>query len=172
MDDQEERKRIIKVARSMVERVDATKHEWGRMPSDEAINERLELRQRSKGDLVHETCERAAEHQPVPWQDWIEQRLAQEREHIITFLSEVIGASWRRQRRENKRELADELRTLRIEVANFSAELSELRAIMSAERSGEVIDLPVATTHELISNSYVCEEAPRPFKSDCHEASS
>jgi hypothetical protein len=33
---------------------------------------------------------------------------------------------------------------LRIEVANFSAELSELRAIMAAERGGKVIDLPVS----------------------------
>jgi hypothetical protein len=108
------------------------------------IIERLELRQPSEGDLVYKTCERAAEPQPVPWQDWVEQRLVQEREHIITLLGEVNGASWRRQRRETKRELADELRTLRIEVANFSAELSELRAIMAAERGGKVIDLPVS----------------------------
>jgi hypothetical protein len=60
------------------------------------------------------------------------------------LLSQVIGESWRRQRRENKRELADELRTLRIDVANFSAELSELRAIMAAERGGKIIDLPVS----------------------------
>ena len=77
MDDQDERKRIIKEARSMVERLDATKHEWGRKPSDEAIIERLALRQRSEGDLVYKTCERAAEPQPVAWQDYIEQRLAQ-----------------------------------------------------------------------------------------------
>jgi hypothetical protein len=74
-------------------------------PSREDIIEQLELRQRSKGHLVYKTCERAAEPQPVPWQDWIEQRLAQEREHIIALLGEVIGTSWRRQRRENKRAL-------------------------------------------------------------------
>ena len=119
--------------------IPTTKHEWGRKPSDEDIVERLELRQRSEGDLVYKTCERAAEPQPVPWQDWIEQRLAQEREHIITLLGEVVAASWRRQRRENKRELADELRTLRIEIASFSAELSELRAITAAERGGKVL---------------------------------
>jgi hypothetical protein len=92
---------------------------------------------------VYKTCERAAEPQPVPWKDWVERRLAQEREHIITLLDEVIGASWRRQRRENKRELNDELRTLRIEVANFSAKLSKLQTIMAAERGGKVINLPV-----------------------------
>ena len=88
---------------------------------------------------MYKTCERAAEPQAVPWQDWIEQRLAQEREHVITLLGEVVAASWRRQRRENKRELADELRTLRIEIASFSAELSELRAITAAERGGKVL---------------------------------
>jgi hypothetical protein len=45
MNDQEERKRIIKEARSKVERLDATKHEWSREPSDEDIIEQLELRQ-------------------------------------------------------------------------------------------------------------------------------
>jgi hypothetical protein len=69
---------------------------------------------------------------------------AQEREHVVALLGEVIGASWRRQRRENKRELADELRTLRIEVANFSTELSELRTIIAAERGGKVIDQSIS----------------------------
>ena len=96
---------------------------------------------------MYKTCERAAEPQPAAWQEWLEQRLAQEREHIITLLGEVIGASWRRQRRENKRELADELRTFRIKIANFSAELSELRAIMAAERGGKVLDLPASVRH-------------------------
>jgi hypothetical protein len=129
---------FFKEARSKVERLDATKHEWSREPSDEDIIEQLELCQRSKGDLVYKTCERAAEPQPVAWQEYIEQRLAQEREHVIALLGEVIDASWRRQ------VLEEEIRALRIEVANFSTELSELRAIMSAERSGKVIDLPVS----------------------------
>ena len=98
--DQQERERrykIIKEARETVERLDATAHEWRREPSDEDIIEQPELRQRSEGDLVYKTCERAAEPQPAAWQEWLEQRLAQEREHIITLLGEVIGASWRRQ---------------------------------------------------------------------------
>jgi hypothetical protein len=82
------------------------------------------------------------------WEAYIEgridERLVQERERTVELLSQVIGESWRRQKRETKRELADELRTLRIEVANFSAELSELRAIMAAERGGRVIDPPVS----------------------------
>ena len=93
---------------------------------------------------MYKTCERAAEPQPVAGQDYIEQRLAQEREHVIALLGEVIGASWLRQRRENKQALEEEIRALRIEVANFSTELSELRVIVSAERSGKVIDLPVS----------------------------
>jgi hypothetical protein len=77
----------------------------------------------------------------------INERLAQERERNVELLSQVIGASWRRQRRENKRELSDELRTLRIEVANFSAELSELPAIMAAERGNKVLDLTTSARH-------------------------
>ena len=92
MDDQDERKRIIKEARSMVERLDATKHEWGREPSDEEIVKRLELRQRSEGALVYKTCERAAEPSRSRG-SWIEQRLSQEREHII-------HVAWRSHRRE------------------------------------------------------------------------
>jgi hypothetical protein len=106
------------------------------------VIERLELRQRSEGDLVYKTCERTAEPQPVPWQDWIEQRLAQEREHVIALLGEVIGASCRRQRREAKQELSDELRSLKIEVANLETTLAELRTVVSAERA-KVIDLPL-----------------------------
>jgi hypothetical protein len=40
---------------------------------------------------VYKTCERAAEPQPVAWQDYIEQRLAQEREHVIALLGEMLG---------------------------------------------------------------------------------
>ena len=118
--------------------------------------ERLEMQQRAAErersvelGRVYKTIENAMIGDTGrDWEAYIEgrinERLAQERERSVELLSQVIGESWRRQRRENKRELADELRTLRIEVANFSAELSELRAIMAAERGGKVIDLPVS----------------------------
>jgi hypothetical protein len=37
--------------------------------------------------------ERRRKPQPAAWQDYIEQRLVQEREHVIALLGEVIGAS-------------------------------------------------------------------------------
>ena len=122
--------------------------------------ERLEMQQRAAerersvelGRVEYKTIENATTVDTGrDWEAYIEgrinERLAQERERSVELLSQVIGASWRRQRRENKRELSDELRTLRIEVANFSAELSELPAIMAAERGNKVLDLTTSARH-------------------------
>ena len=72
----------------------------------------------------------------------INERLAQERERSVELLSQVIGESWRRQRRENKRELNDELRSVKIEICNLETTLAELRTVVSAERSDKIINLP------------------------------
>jgi hypothetical protein len=149
-EEHESRRRIIQEARAIAA---SERHPI-------SPQERLEMQQRTAerersvelGRVEYKTIENATTVDTGrDWEAYIEgrinERLAQERERSVELLSQVIGESWRRQRRENKRELADELRTLRIEVANFSAELSELRAIMAAERGGKVLALPASAHH-------------------------
>ena len=116
--------------------------------------ERIEMQQRAAerersvelGRVEYKTIENATTADSGrDWERYIEdrinERLQQERERSTELLTEVIAASWRRQRRETKRQLSEEIRELRIEIASLESTLVELRAVVSAER-GKVIDLP------------------------------
>jgi hypothetical protein len=83
------------------------------------------------------------------WETWVNTRirdaLLSERETLLAIMAEAIGTTLRRsltkERREQKAELEDEVRSLRIELCNLESTLSELRAVIASERA-KVIDLP------------------------------
>jgi hypothetical protein len=86
---------------------------------------------------------------PVDWPAWISAQidaaLAAERETLLAIMAQSIGTTLRRsltkERREQKAELEDEVRSLRIELTNLESTLAELRTVIASERA-RVIDLP------------------------------
>jgi hypothetical protein len=71
-----------------------------------------------------------------------------EREVVVTTLGEEIGRSCRDERKRAKSELADEVRTLRIELTEAQTVVAELRRLLAADRC-EPLDLPALPRREL-----------------------
>ena len=89
---------------------------------------------------------------PVDWASEIDQRIADARAEIMaTVASErsamlrALAKIWNQQRQEHSDELADQTRSLRLELAQLESALAELRSVLAAERAraaGVVVDLP------------------------------
>jgi hypothetical protein len=75
----------------------------------------------------------------------IAQAIANEREVLLAIMAQSIGTTLRRsltkERREQKAELEDEVRSLRIELCNLESTVAELRSVINAEKA-KIIDLP------------------------------
>ena len=57
---------------------------------------------------------------------------------MIAIIGEALGKALQRERRAAKRELADEIRSLRLELSEAQSLISELRVAVG----GKVIELP------------------------------
>jgi hypothetical protein len=71
----------------------------------------------------------------------IDAKIAEERAFLIEVVAEALVEKLAEERKEAKRELADELRALRIELAETQTTLSEFRKVLADERA-KVVDLP------------------------------
>jgi hypothetical protein len=75
------------------------------------------------------------------WNNWADQKIARalavEREAVLTAVAEEISD----EREAMEGQLAEEVRSLRIEITALQAVIDELRAVILAE-SAKVIDLP------------------------------
>jgi hypothetical protein len=74
----------------------------------------------------------------VDWSALIAAAIAAERESLLETICEGLAGAFARERRIAERELADEIRSLRLELAEAQATIHELRAAVGAK----VIDLP------------------------------
>jgi hypothetical protein len=79
------------------------------------------------------------------WNDWcdsrIEAKLAGQRRFLLEVVGEALGEYVASERKIMKRELADELRQLRIELAETQATVRELRSVLASDRRTP-LDLP------------------------------
>ena len=66
--------------------------------------------------------------------EWVEQRLLAEREFILEVAGKAIGEMLEEQHRTAKNALADEVRELKIELAELETTLCELRQVIAKER--------------------------------------
>jgi hypothetical protein len=71
----------------------------------------------------------------------VERKLAEERAYSADLLAEVFAQSWEQQRREAKKELAEEIRNLTIQICALETTLAELRSTVAAQRDKQ-IELP------------------------------
>jgi hypothetical protein len=144
-EEHERRRQIIQEARAI-----AAQERYPISPQERlGMRERAAERHRAVelGRVEYKTIENATTVDTGrDWEAYIEdritERLQQERERSTELLSELIAASWRRQRRETKRQLSEEIRELRIEIASLESTLAELRTVVNAERSNQIINLP------------------------------
>jgi CHASE3 domain sensor protein len=78
------------------------------------------------------------------WNRWCDLRiraaLTEQRKFLLAVVAEALGEHVAQERKAVKRELADELRRLRIELAETQTTISELRSVLAAERGP--IDMP------------------------------
>ena len=78
------------------------------------------------------------------WDRWADARiqaaLIEQQQFLLVTVGEALGEYVAEQRKAVKRELSDELRQLRIELAETQTTISELRSVLAAERGA--IDMP------------------------------
>jgi hypothetical protein len=67
--------------------------------------------------------------------------LQAERKLMQRAVGDAISLLLEKERDEHRRELQDEIKSLRIELTNLEATLAELRALTASERA-QVIDIP------------------------------
>jgi|RhiMethySRZTD1v2_1073278.scaffolds.fasta_scaffold1656579_1 hypothetical protein len=86
------------------------------------------------------------------WDAWnrrcdarIQSALADQQKFLLTVVGEALGKHVAKERKAMKRELAEEVRLLRIELAEAQTTISELRSVLAAERNAP-IDLPALPT--------------------------
>ena len=86
----------------------------------------------------------AAEHEDA-WNAWfdnrLDQRLEEERADLIEVVGLALGEALDDQREDARQQLHDEVRALRIELAEVSTVVSELRQVIASEHA-RVLDLP------------------------------
>ena len=72
------------------------------------------------------------------WNRWADARiqaaLIEQQEFLLTIVAEAMGEYVAKECKAVKRELGDEVRQLRIEAVEAQTTISELRAILAAER--------------------------------------
>jgi hypothetical protein len=78
---------------------------------------------------------------PIDWSAMIDKELLAEREFILSIVREAICDQLERARRTARRELAAEIRSLKLEVAKLATTIAELRSAGAGENA-RVIDLP------------------------------
>jgi hypothetical protein len=76
------------------------------------------------------------------WNDWCDRRirsaLAEHQKFILDTVGTALGEYVGEQRQATKREFSDELRQLRIEIAEMQAVIGELRVVLAAERNAPI----------------------------------
>jgi hypothetical protein len=83
------------------------------------------------------------------WENWLRMRLVEERAFVLECVGTALGQALKKEREEQRRELASEVRSLRIELAEVGETINELRRVITASNrcsgaGGEVIDLPAS----------------------------
>jgi hypothetical protein len=79
--------------------------------------------------------------------EWIEERLETERKFILECAGEAIGELLDEMHKQAKRDLADEIRELKIELCQLETTLCELRQVIASERRLALPSLPRSVTH-------------------------
>src|SRR5262245_17351091 len=84
------------------------------------------------------------------WNDWCDERikaaLTQERRFLLDVTASALGEHVAKASKAMKRELADEMRLVRTELAEAKSTISELRSFLAADRSTP-LDLPRLRPH-------------------------
>lgn len=77
------------------------------------------------------------------WEAWLAARLATERAFVLECVGTALGQALQKERAAARRELADEIRRLRVEITAADETIAELRRTIAASRSSsaEVIDI-------------------------------
>jgi hypothetical protein len=99
-------------------------------------NKRLEDQSRA----LTARAARAQAH-TVDWSAVIDERIANLHTFLLDVVAHALGEALAEQHRDAKHELEDNIRGLKIELAQLEATLSELRSVIASEKS-QVVDLP------------------------------
>jgi hypothetical protein len=92
--------------------------------------------------------ERGLDTMPVDWAAVIDRRIAAERMFIVEQIGENVGAYVAEQLAEERKAytaLADQFRSMRVELADARADVAQLRLALADQRAGKAaLDLPDA----------------------------
>lgn len=83
--------------------------------------------------MVYKTTVTPAE--PVDWSRVIDERIMRERKFLIEVMGRALGEKLEDERAALKADRADEIRQLKIEVANLETTVAELRQLLATDRA-------------------------------------
>jgi len=159
MDDRERerRRQAIEEARATLARVAHEEPDYLKLALARPVESQMD---RDRRELANQyrRFEQERERETAPaatpeWESWLRDRLVVERAFVLECVGTALGQALRKERAVSKRELASEVRSLRLELTAADDTISELRQTIGELRrtldkgsgTGVVLDLPIAS---------------------------